>query len=92
LDDEADGSDVFLVVNAIIGIAPRCDIARAAFVVHLVCNVRGVRLELEVRTRWIEFFFNSYVATYVGPIQTGLLRGFRKCYGGTGIVIPVKKT
>ena len=33
----------------------------------------------------------SYEAFYVGPIQTGLLRGFRKCYSGTGIVIPVKK-
>ena len=36
-------------------------------------------------------FFNSYVCMYVGPIQTGFLRGFQKCYGGTGIVIPVKK-
>jgi hypothetical protein len=25
--------------------------------------------------RWIEFFFNSYVCTYVGPIQTIFLRG-----------------
>jgi hypothetical protein len=33
----------------------------------------------------------SYVAFYVGPIQTGFLRGFRKSYGGTGIVIPLKK-
>ncbi len=31
-------------------------------------------LELEVHTRWIEFFFNSYVCTYVGPIQTGFQR------------------
>jgi hypothetical protein len=40
------------------------------------------------------FFFTkfiSYVASYVGPIQTGFLRGFRKSSGGTGIVIPVKK-
>ncbi len=34
----------------------------------------------------------SYVAFYVGPIQTGFLRGFQKSYGGTGIVIPLKKT
>jgi hypothetical protein len=34
----------------------------------------------------------SYVAFYVGPIQTGFLRGFRKSYGRTGIMIPVKKT
>jgi hypothetical protein len=33
----------------------------------------------------------SYVAFYVGPIQTGFLRGFRKSYGGTGIMIPLKK-
>ena len=40
------------------------------------------------------FFFNkfiSYVASYVGHIQTGFLRGFQKSSGGTGIVIPVKK-
>ncbi len=35
--------------------------------------------------------FISYVAYYIGPIQTGFLRGFRKISGGTGIVIPVKK-
>jgi len=35
--------------------------------------------------------FISYVASYVGPIQTGFLRGFRKSSGGTGIVFPVKK-
>jgi len=35
--------------------------------------------------------FISYVASYVGPIQTGFLRGFRKSSSGTGIVIPVKK-
>jgi hypothetical protein len=35
--------------------------------------------------------FISYVASYLGPIQTGFTRGFRKSYGGTGIVIPVKK-
>jgi hypothetical protein len=28
----------------------------------------------------------------VGSIQTGLLTGFRKSSGGTGIVIPVKKS
>ncbi len=33
----------------------------------------------------------SYVAFYVGPIQTGFLMAFRESYGGTGIVIPVKK-
>jgi hypothetical protein len=32
-----------------------------------------------------------YVAFYVGPIQTGFLMMFRKNYGGTGIMIPVKK-
>ena len=40
------------------------------------------------------FLFNkfiSYVAFYIGPIQTGFLRGFQKSYGGTGIVIPEKK-
>jgi hypothetical protein len=33
----------------------------------------------------------SYVAFYVGSIQTGFLMTFQKSYGGTGIVIPVKK-
>jgi hypothetical protein len=33
----------------------------------------------------------SYVAFYVSPIQTGFLMTFQKSYGGTGIVIPVKK-
>ncbi len=37
------------------------------------------------------FFFKSYIASYVGPIQTGFLRGLKKSYGGTGIVIPVEK-
>ena len=41
--------------------------------------------------RCIEFFFNSYICTYVGPVQTVFLRGFLKCYWGTGIMIPVKK-
>jgi hypothetical protein len=36
-------------------------------------------------------FFNSNVDTYVSPIQAGFLRGFRKSYGGTGIMIPLKK-
>jgi hypothetical protein len=93
LDDKANGSVVFLVVNAIIPIfqtPPRCDIS-GAFVVHLVCGERCT-LELEVCTRCIEFLFNSNVCTYVGPIQTGFLRGFQKFYGGRrGIVIPVKK-
>jgi len=35
--------------------------------------------------------FISFVASYIGPIQTGFLRGLKKSYGGTGIVIPVKK-
>jgi len=35
--------------------------------------------------------FISYVASYIGPIQTGFLRGFQKSSGGTGVVIPVKK-
>jgi hypothetical protein len=35
--------------------------------------------------------FISYVAFYIGLIQTGFLRGFQKSYGGTGIVIPEKK-
>jgi hypothetical protein len=33
----------------------------------------------------------SYVAFYVGPIQTGFLMTYGKSYGGTGILIPVKK-
>jgi hypothetical protein len=37
------------------------------------------------------FFFNSDVASYVGPIQTDFLMTVQKSYGGTGIVIPVKK-
>jgi hypothetical protein len=61
-------------------------------VVHLLCDMRGVPwLELEVCTRWI-VLFQSYVASYVSPIQTGFLMGFRKSYGGRVIVIPVKKT
>jgi hypothetical protein len=32
----------------------------------------------------------SYIAFYVGPIQTEFLMMFQKSYGGTGIVIPVK--
>jgi hypothetical protein len=34
----------------------------------------------------------SYIAFYIGPIQTGFLMMFQKSYGGTGIVIPVKKS
>jgi hypothetical protein len=37
------------------------------------------------------FFFKSYVAYYAGPIHTGFLRGKKKGYSGTGIVIPVEK-
>jgi hypothetical protein len=33
----------------------------------------------------------SYIAFYIGPIQTGFLMMFRKSYGGTEIMIPVKK-
>ncbi len=33
----------------------------------------------------------SYIAFYVGSIQTGFLMMFQKSYGGTGIVILVKK-
>jgi hypothetical protein len=33
----------------------------------------------------------SYVAFYIGPIQTGFLMTFQKSYSGTGILIPVKK-
>ncbi len=59
--------------------------------VHLLCDVRGAPwLELEVRTRWI-VLFKSYIASYVSPIQTGFLMGLRKSYGGTVIVISVKK-
>jgi hypothetical protein len=35
--------------------------------------------------------FIPYVASYVNPIQTGFLMTFRKSYGRTGIVFPVKK-
>jgi hypothetical protein len=45
-----------------------------------------------VHTLFLSNKFISYVAFYVGPIQTGFLRGFQKSYGGTGIVIPVKKS
>ncbi len=59
--------------------------------VHLLCHVRGAHwLELEVCTRW-RVLFKSYIASYVGPIQTGFLMTFQKSYGRTGIVIPVKK-
>ena len=37
------------------------------------------------------FKFISYIASYIGPIQTGFLMTFRKSYSGTGIVFPVKK-
>jgi hypothetical protein len=33
----------------------------------------------------------SYVAFYIGPIQAGFLMMFQKSYGGTGIMIHVKK-
>jgi len=35
--------------------------------------------------------FDSSVAFYKGPIQTGFLMTFQKSYGRTGIVIPAKK-
>jgi hypothetical protein len=44
------------------------------------------------RTLFLSNKLIFYVAFYIGPIQTGFLRGFRKSYGGTGIVIPLKKT
>ncbi len=43
------------------------------------------------RTLFLYSKLISYVAFYLGPIQTGFLMTFRKSYGGTGIVIPVKK-
>jgi hypothetical protein len=43
------------------------------------------------RTLFLSNKLISYVAFYVGPIQTGFLMTFQKKYGGTGIVIPVKK-
>ncbi len=43
------------------------------------------------RTLFLSNKLISYVAFYVGHIQTGFLMTFRKSYGGTGIVIPVKK-
>ncbi len=44
------------------------------------------------RTLFLSNKLISYVVFYVGPIQTGFLRGFQKSYSGTGIVIPLKKT
>jgi hypothetical protein len=44
------------------------------------------------RTLFLSNKMISYVAFYVGPIQTGFLMTFWKSYGGTGIVIPVKKS
>ena len=35
--------------------------------------------------------FSSYVASYIGPIQTGFLMTFQKSYGGTGIMLPLEK-
>ena len=43
------------------------------------------------RTLFLSNKLISYVAFYIGPIQTGFLMMFQKSYGGTGIVIPVKK-
>ncbi len=43
-------------------------------------------------TLFLSNIFISYVAFYVGSIQTGFLMTFRKSYGGTVNVIPVKKT
>jgi hypothetical protein len=42
-------------------------------------------------TLFLSYKLISYVAFYVGPTQTGFLMTFQKSYGGTGIVIPVKK-
>ena len=40
---------------------------------------------------FVFYKFISYIASYVGPIQTGFLMMFRNSYGGTGIVFPVEK-
>ncbi len=48
-------------------------------------------IELYLHTLFLSNKFISYVAFYVGPIQTGFRRGFLISSGGTGIVIPVKK-
>ena len=46
---------------------------------------------VEYQLMFFFFKFISYVASYVGPIQTGFLMTFRKSYDGTGIMFPVKK-
>ncbi len=43
------------------------------------------------RTLFLSNKLISFVAFYIGPIQTGFLMTFQKSYGGTGIVILVKK-
>jgi hypothetical protein len=40
---------------------------------------------------FVFYKFISYIASYVGPIQTGFLMMFRNSYGGRGIVFPVEK-
>jgi hypothetical protein len=58
-------------------------------------GVAATALDSSLRSvEYLCFFSNkfiSFVSSYVGPIQTGFLRGFQKSYGGTGIVIPVKR-
>ncbi len=44
-----------------------------------------------VSTYFFFYKFISYIASYLGPIQTGFLRGFQKSYIATGIMVPVKK-
>jgi hypothetical protein len=46
---------------------------------------------VEYQLMFFFYKFISYVASYVGPIQTGFLMTFRKSYNGTGIMFPVKK-
>ena len=59
------------------------------------CARRNGQVASSLR-RVLWFFSNkfiSYLAFYVGTIQTEFLREFQKSYyGGTGIVIPVKKS
>jgi hypothetical protein len=43
------------------------------------------------RTLFLSNKLISYVAFYVGPIQSGFLMTLQKNYSGTGIMIPVKK-
>ncbi len=63
-DDEANGSVVFLLVDAIIPIfrtPPHCDITRAVFVVHLVC-------EREVRTGACSTYARDGYSSFLIPM------------------------